>query len=144
MCVCWFITHAFGILAHVDTPLLKDLQNTITPYYAAHWIVIGTQLGIPSGTLQGIQASFPSDAFHCCNMMLEKWLDIDCNATWGKVYKALECPGVIKTRANFQLNNGMYSAYSTYIVLYVFVYEWIWKTGIAGQLNYVSSFHKVF
>ena len=41
-------------------------------------------------------------------MMLEKWLDTDCNATWDKIYKAVECPGVTKTKANFYLNNGMY------------------------------------
>jgi len=87
---------------------MKDLQSKITPYYAARWTVIGTQLGIHSGTLQGIQASFPADAFRCCNEMLEVWLDTDCNATWDKVYKAVQSPGVTKTNMIFQLNDGMY------------------------------------
>ena len=89
-------------------PSLEDLQNSITPYYAAHWTVIGTQLGIPSGTLQGIQASVPADAFRCCNIMLTMWLDTDCNATWDKIYKATRCAAVAKAKENFQLNDGMY------------------------------------
>ena len=89
---------------------MKDLQNKITPYYAAHWTVIGTQLGIHSGILQGIQACFPADAFRCCNKMFEVWLDTDCNATWDKVYKAIQSPGVTKTNMNFQQNYNMYVA----------------------------------
>ena len=36
-------------------PLLKDLHNHITPDYAAHWRVIRTLLGLPSGTLDIIK-----------------------------------------------------------------------------------------
>ena len=98
------------IAVHSARPHLEDLQNNITPYYAAHWTVIGTQLGIHSGMLQGIQASYPADAFHCCNKMLEIWLDTDCNATWDKVYKAIECPRVTKANFNFQLKDGKHIA----------------------------------
>ena len=94
-------------VVHSTKPSLADLQNHITPNYAAQWTVIGTQLGISSGILQGIQASFPVDAFHCCNMMLEKWLDTDCNATWGKLYKAIDCPAVTKAIKSFQVKDGM-------------------------------------
>ena len=86
------------IAVHSARPLLKDLQSNITPYYAAHWTVIGTQLGIHSRILEGIQASYPADAFCCCNKMLEIWLDTDCNATWDKIFKAIECPGVTRAR----------------------------------------------
>ena len=34
------------------------------------------------------------------------WLDTDYNATWDKIYKAIECPGVIKADLNFQLTDG--------------------------------------
>ena len=90
-----------NVVVHSARPLLKDLQNDITPYYAARWTVIGTQLGIHSGILQGIQASYPADAFHCCDMMFEIWLDTDCNATWDKIHKAIECPGVTKANLIF-------------------------------------------
>ena len=96
------------LIVIVGRPLLQDLQNNITPYYTAHWTVIGTQLGLHSGILQGIQASFPADAFRCCNKMLEIWLDTDCNATCDKINKAVKCPGITKTITSFQPNNGMY------------------------------------
>ena len=43
------------ILKVCSTPQLKNLQNHVTPNYAAHWRVIGTQLGLPSGTLDIIE-----------------------------------------------------------------------------------------
>ena len=94
------------VLGYSGRPLLKDLQNFITPYNAAHWTVIGTQLGIHSGILQGIQASFPTDAFRCCNMMLEHWLDMDSNATWDKIREAIECPGVTKAIITFEASTN--------------------------------------
>ena len=66
------------------TPLLKDLYQYITPQYAADWKVIGTLLGIPNGELKAIQAGNPVDIKWCCNQMLEKWLEIDTLASWGK------------------------------------------------------------
>ena len=97
-----------SIAVHSARPLLKDLQSDITPYYAAHWTVIGTQLGIHSGILEGIQASYPADAFRCCNKMLEMWLDTDCNATWDKIHKAIECPGVTQVKVHSQQNDGKF------------------------------------
>ena len=110
MCfLCSFIEYFLinNVVVHSIRPRLEDLQNDITPYYAAHWTVIGTQLGIHSGILQGIQASYPADAFQCCNKMFEIWLDTDCNATWDKIHKAIKCPGVTKAKVDFKLNEGM-------------------------------------
>ena len=98
-------------VAQCARPSLEDLQNNITPYYAAQWMVIGTILGIHSGILQGIEASYPGDAFSCCNMMFKMWLNADRDATWDKIYKAI--PGV--TKANSK-DNGMY----------VYMYEHCW------------------
>ena len=101
-------------------PRLEEIQNKITPYYAANWDVIGTQLGIHSGILQGIQASFPADAFRCCNKMFEIWLDTDCNATWDKIYKAIRCPGVNKANSSFQQEDGMHiRTYLLNFIVYV-------------------------
>ena len=97
-----------SIAVHSARPLLKDLQSNITPYYAAYWTIIGTQLGIHSGILEGIQASYPADAFRCCNKMLEIWLDTDCNATWDKIHKAIVCPGVTQIKVNLRQNDGKF------------------------------------
>ena len=75
-------------------PLLKDLYQHITPQYAADWIVIGTLLDLPSGRLRAIEASWPTNAKWCCNKMLEKWLEMDPAASWGKLITVIESPAV--------------------------------------------------
>ena len=46
------------------------------------------------------------NAFRCCNEMLQKWLESDCNATWDKIWKAVESPAVTKAKLNCRLNDG--------------------------------------
>ena len=80
----------------LDTPpKLKDLYNKVTPEYAAQWRIIGTLLDVSKGRLDGIERSFPSNAFWCCNKMLEIWLETDINATWRKMVEALDSPAVV-------------------------------------------------
>ena len=76
------------------TPLLKDLYQYITPQNAADWKVIGTLLGLPSGTLQAIEAGYPTNVKWCCNQMLEKWLSMDTTASWSKLFTVIESPAV--------------------------------------------------
>jgi len=76
-------------------PKLKDLYNIVTPDYAAHWKVIGALLDISSGRLNGIEKTFPANAFWCCNEMLRTWLEIDTSATWRKLTQAIDSPGVM-------------------------------------------------
>ena len=71
-------------------PKLKDLYQHITPQYAADWIVIGTLLGLPSGELKAIEAGWPTNTKWCCNKMLEKWLETDHTASWGKLFTVTE------------------------------------------------------
>ena len=75
-------------------PLLKDLYQHITPQYAADWKVIGTLLGLPSGELKAIEAGYPTNVKWCCNQMLEKWLEVDPTASWGKLFTVIESPAV--------------------------------------------------
>ena len=76
------------------TPLLKDLYQHITPQYAADWKLIGTLLDLPSGELKAIEAGYPTNVKWCCNQMLEKWLDMDTTASWGKLLAVIESPAV--------------------------------------------------
>ncbi|XP_065888438.1 protein NLRC3-like [Dysidea avara] len=78
-----------------SNPLLKDLQNHITPHYAAQWRVIGTQLGLPSGTLDIIEYNNRDKAEFCCNAMLKKWLEVDPSASWEKLFEVIESPAVL-------------------------------------------------
>ena len=79
---------------HSKKPLLKELQNLVTPYYAASWKEIGLQLGIPKGILQSIEENFRTDIETCCNETLTEWLDTDVTASWGKIIKIAYSPAV--------------------------------------------------
>ena len=84
--VWWLVLHIFVSFTIVNTtPLLKDLYQHITPQYAAHWKMIGTLVGLPSGILDTIETKYPTDAKWCCNRMLEVWLNIDNTASWDKL-----------------------------------------------------------
>ena len=76
------------------TPLPKDLQQCFTPRYAAQWRVIGTQLGLPSGTLDIIEHDNHYKARECCNAMLKEWLQVDTTASWRKLFTVIESPAV--------------------------------------------------
>ena len=76
------------------TPLLRDLYQHITPQYAADWREIGTLLGLPLGELKAIENGYPTNVKWCCNRMLEKWLEIDITASWGKLFTIIESPAV--------------------------------------------------
>ena len=84
----------FKLNAVNTTPLLKDLYQHITPQYAADWKVIGTLLGLPSGELKAIEAGYPTNVKWCCNQMLEKWLEMDVTASWGKLLTIITSPAI--------------------------------------------------
>ena len=75
-------------------PSLKDLYQHVTPQYAAVWKVIGTLLGLASGALDIIQYNNHDKAVPCCNDMWKKWLQVDTDASWGKLFTAIESPAV--------------------------------------------------
>jgi len=76
------------------TPSLRDLQGYFTPQYAPQWRVIGTQLGLPSGTLDIIERDNFFQTKDCCNAMLREWLQVDTTASWGKLFTVIESPAV--------------------------------------------------
>ena len=86
---------------HSKRPLLKELQNLVTPYYAASWKEIGLQLGIAQGILQTIEINFQTDAARCCAEMFTKWLDTDVTASWGKLIQVIYSPAVIEKLNTF-------------------------------------------
>ena len=89
-----FLTFEYLCCTVNTTPLLKDLYQYITPNYAADWKVLGTLLNLNSGELRAIEGAFPTNLKWCCNNMLEKWLEVDLNATWKKMLEAIDSPAV--------------------------------------------------
>ena len=91
-------THFFISVTIVNAaPLLKELHQHITPQYAADWKVIGALLGLSSETLNIIEHNHKHKATHCCDAMLEEWLEVDATASWRKLFGVIESPSVANT-----------------------------------------------
>ena len=71
-------------------PIPKDLQQFVTPQYATRWREVGIQLGLSNETLSVIQEDNPLNVRRCCNAMLMKWLSVDTNASWQKLFTAID------------------------------------------------------
>ena len=69
---------------------MKDLYKHVTPCYAAQWKDIGVHLDIQSGHLNTIKANHPGDVDGCCKDLWEKWLELDPDATWDKLFTAID------------------------------------------------------
>ena len=86
---------------HSKKPYLKQLQNLVTPYYAASWKEIGLQLGIAQGILQTKEINFQTDVETCCAEMFTEWLDTDVTASWGKLIQVVYSPAVTEIINSF-------------------------------------------
>ena len=53
-------------------------------------MVIGVYLDIELAHLDTIQADHPGDASGCCKDLWTKWLELDCDATWDKLFTAID------------------------------------------------------
>ena len=71
-------------------PNLKDLYKHVTKYYAAQWKNIGISLDIELAHLNIIKANCPGDVVRCCNDLWDKWLELDPDATWDKLFTAID------------------------------------------------------
>lgn len=80
------------MLCYVETkrPELAELLRLITPRYAACWKEIGICLGIEPEQLDVIKLNNFGDASRSCNDLWKKWLMVDVNATWEKLFKAID------------------------------------------------------
>ena len=58
--------------------------------FATKWSNIGLELDIDSEVLDIIDADYKNDVQKCCSIMLRKWLDSDPEASWGKLFDAVE------------------------------------------------------
>jgi len=70
-------------------PTLKELTEQIVPDYATQWKLIGTLLGLSKGDIKMIEYDNPRNVAECCRSMLEKWLELDSEATWEKIINVI-------------------------------------------------------
>jgi len=61
--------------------------------------VIGTLLGLPSGTLDIIKYDNCDKARPCCDAVLEEWLEVDPSASWNKLLSVIQSPAVSSDQA---------------------------------------------
>ena len=71
-----------------STPLLKDLFEDALSH-ATYWKEIGALLGLPSKELTIIEKDNTYKVQPCCLALLQKWLEIDPDASWAKWHKAV-------------------------------------------------------
>ena len=96
-----FIVIVIATVGKKRKPLIKDLQNLVTPKYSCCWKQIGNQLNMPPGILDSIELGFPTNAVWCCNNMWKSWRDIDTKASWDMIIKAIDSPAISSTIAGF-------------------------------------------
>ena len=75
-------------------PELKDLIGYVTPQYAAHWKEIGICIGVRAEDTKIIELAYPTMLDKCCNEMFFKWLEYDVDASWDKLFTAIDSPAV--------------------------------------------------
>ena len=61
--------------------------------------MIGTLLGLPSGTLDIIKYDNHDKARPCCDAVLEEWLEVDPSASWNKLLSVIQSPAVSSDQA---------------------------------------------
>ena len=73
---------------------MRDLNRHIVEQQAAQWKRLGLELGLKDYHIANINANNSScnerQVEVCCSQMLQKWLEIDPSATWGKLDDAIK------------------------------------------------------
>ena len=71
---------------------MRDLNRHIVEQQATQWERLGLELGLQEYHIANISKDNehnPNRSVTCCRAMLQKWLDNDPSATWGKLYDAI-------------------------------------------------------
>ena len=70
--------------------MFRDLQRYAIPEYAHRWKCLGAQLHLDQSELNVIFSETPTDSKVCCRKMLHKWLEKDTDASWDKLFLAID------------------------------------------------------
>lgn len=66
------------------------LDRLFIENYAINWRKIGLELNMTSVTLDIIKVDYPHEVKERCRAMLKVWLQKDSEASWGKLFNAVE------------------------------------------------------
>ena len=96
-----------------ERPDLKNLYRYVLPFYATHWQKIGIFLNIKPGQLEVIKSDNPGDVNGCCIALFIKWLQDSGDATWEKMFEAIDLATVsfaITNTATKVITSKLYSS----------------------------------
>ena len=72
---------------------MKEINIHIVEQQAAQWERLALELGLKDYHIANMSKDNehnPNRSVTCCRVMLQKWLDIDPSATWGKLDDAIK------------------------------------------------------
>lgn len=88
MCfVCIQLCHASATKGD-ERPTHKEL-NRILADYCEHWNAIGLHLDLRRPILKTIARDHPMDERECFRVTLDRWLEMDTNASWSTLELAI-------------------------------------------------------
>ena len=75
-----------------DQPVLRLLNKYVVKDVSSKWHELGLELleQEDEGTLNEMEANYPSDVTECCKKMFQLWLDRCPNPTWNQLIQALK------------------------------------------------------
>ena len=78
-----------------STPTLKELHRYVRPEVASQWYDLGVELLNHDQVkrLDVIKCDYPGLSETCCTEMFKYWLQVDVDASWDKLLKALKHTG---------------------------------------------------
>jgi len=103
-------TVSFSIIFKGKRPTERYLNFLIVERYATQWRNIGLALALPPHELDNIEANNKGcrrKVQTCCSDMFERWLKMDTNPTWGKLFEVID-----------QINNILDSCTGWLLMLY--------------------------
>ena len=63
-------------------PSMRDLNRYVANKYAPNWYDIGLELGLELDVLDVIKSDHPQESVMCFRKTLDKWLQLNTDATW--------------------------------------------------------------
>ena len=76
-----------------DRPDLRNLNTHVVQQQAIYWEKLGVELGLEDYHIANISKDNehnPNRSVTCCDKMFQKWLEIDPEASWGKLDNAIK------------------------------------------------------
>ena len=70
-------------------PQLAEVIKSVIPQHTTQWKYIGSKLNLPNDSLRTMESGYPTNAEMCCVKMLQKWLEVDSEASYDQLHMAI-------------------------------------------------------